>query len=361
MAEADRASLAVDKQVVEADAPVAGRTRVPSAPHPFPGPEPVTRPRPEVKPERWPREEPGTVVAPAEVVEPDVLPRPEPATVPRPAEPGLPTAPTETTSGSAAAPATGLGAAGARSPTSATATAGIAPGFVRTSTVVVGGRTFERVIVQTHWFERGEDLAATLRRYLAPWLRPGDHVIISETAVIATRGRMIPATEVRPGRLATLLARRVRPIGWGQGLSVPAKMQVAIEETGRLRILAAAAAAALTRPLGMRGVFYYIAGTGARSLDGMREGSPYEGYVIPPLRRNEARAIAGELAGALGAPVHIVDINDNGGTIRASSHPFPHRLLLAILRDNPLGQGNRCSPIGLIRVTDGPYPLVGDE
>ncbi|MFS8639782.1 MAG: hypothetical protein LOD90_03015, partial [Symbiobacteriaceae bacterium] len=296
-----------------------------------------------------------------EVVEPDVLPRPEPATVPRPAEPDVPSAPTEPSPGSAAVPARGPGAAGGGAAPSATATAGLEPGLVRTSTVVVNGRAFERVIVHTHWFERGEDLAATLRRYLAPWLRPGDHVIISETAVVATRGRLIPAAEVRPGRLATLLARRVRPIGWGQGLSVPAKMQVAIEETGRLRILVAAAAAALTRPLGLRGGFYYIAGTGARSLDGMREGSPYEGYVIPPLRRNEALAIAGELAGALGAPVHIVDINDNGGTIRASSHPFPHRLLLAILGDNPLGQGNRCSPIGLIRVADGPYPLLGDE
>lgn len=313
---------------------VRERARIPGEPHPFPGSEPVTLPRPAVAPERWPREEPGTVVAPTEVVEPDVLPRPEPATAPRPAEP----------EGSASALA-----AGAR------------PGHARVSTVVVGGRAFERVIVHTHWFQRDEDLAATLRRYLGPWLRPGDHVIISETAVIATRGRMIPAADVRPGRLATLLARHVRPTGWGQGLSVPAKMQVAIEETGRLRILAAAAAAALTRPLGLRGVFYYIAGTGARSLDGMREGSPYEGYVIPPLRLHEARAIARELAEAVGTPVHIVDINDNGGTIRASSHPFPCRLLLAILRDNPLGQGNRCSPIGLIRAVDGPYPLLGDE
>lgn len=141
--------------------------------------------------------------------------------------------------------------------------------------------------------------------------------------MIATRGRMIPAQQVRPGRLARLLARHVRPTGWGQGLSVPEKMQVAIAETGRLRILAAAAAAALTRPLGIRGVFYHVAGDGARCLDGMRAGSPYEGWVLPPLRRAEAVAIARELAQALDVPVHIVDINDNGGTIRASSHPSP--------------------------------------
>ncbi len=295
------------------------------------------------------------------MVEPAVYPRPEPETPAQPVrDPGREpeTAGTGGPAGAREEPAP-AGHAGAGP--GGTGPLAAAPGEVFITRVRIGPHAFERVVIRTHWFERGEDLAATLRRYLAPHLRPGDHAIISETAVIAVRGRMVPAHQVQPGRLATLLARYVRPTGWGQGLSIPHKMQVAIEETGRLRILAAAAAAALTRPLGIRGVFYHVAGTGARSLDGMRAGSPYEGYVLPPLRRAEALAIARELAAALGAPVHIVDINDNGGTIRASSHPFPWRLLLAILRDNPLGQGDRRCPIGLIRRWEGSFGLLGDE
>ena len=387
----------------------AAEARLPGEPYTFPGHEPATLPRPEVEPDRWPREEPDTVVAPSEVVEPAVYPRPEPATPAQPRRepdggPGAPDPDARDTGltgldrametgragqpGAAAAPgvaaaaelagvavATGpAGTAPEAAPTEiapagtaagtiapARTAAGTEPGEVFLSRVRIGPHAFERIVVRTHWFQRGEDLAAVLRRYLAPHLRPGDHAIVSETAVIAVRGRMIPAHQVRPGALATLLARYVRPTGWGQGLSVPHKMQVAIEETGRLRILAAAAAAAVTRPLGIRGVFYHVAGPGARSLDGMRAGSPYEGYVLPPLRRAEALAIARELAEALGAPVHIVDINDNGGTIRASSHPFPWRLLLAILRDNPLGQGDRRCPIGLIRPWEGSFGLLGDE
>ncbi|EKP94083.1 hypothetical protein [Thermaerobacter subterraneus] len=349
-------------------APIAARgtatvpqSRLPGEPFTFPGHEPATLPRPDVEPDRWPREEPDTIVAPTEVVEPAVYPRPEPETPAQPVrDPGREpeTAGTGGPAGAREQPAP-VGYAGADP--AGTGPLAAAPGEVFITRVRIGPHAFERVVIRTHWFERGEDLAATLRRYLAPHLRPGDHAIISETAVIAVRGRMVPAHQVQPGRLATLLARYVRPTGWGQGLSIPHKMQVAIEETGRLRILAAAAAAALTRPLGIRGVFYHVAGTGARSLDGMRAGSPYEGYVLPPLRRAEALAIARELAAALGAPVHIVDINDNGGTIRASSHPFPWRLLLAILRDNPLGQGDRRCPIGLIRRWEGSFGLLGDE
>ena len=350
-------------------AAATARGQLPGEPFRFPGAEPLTRPRPDVGPDRWPREEPATIVAPAEVVEPAVYPRPEPATPaqPRPGddpggdEPGD----GDETGQMVAAAATGAHRAARPQPggevVPEVGAASVAPGYARFSIVRVGGQAFERVVVHTHWFRRGEDLAALLRRYLGPYLRRGDHAVISETAVIAVRGRMIPVEQVRPGRMAAVLARYVRPTGWGPGLSVPHKMQVAIEETGALRILAAAAAAAVTRPLGIRGVFYHVAGRSARSLDGMRPGSPYEGYVIPPLRPAEALAIARELAGALGVPVHIVDINDNGGTIRASSHPFPWRLLLAILRDNPLGQGTRCSPIGLVRAWDGPFGYLGDE
>lgn len=349
------------------EAETAPRARLPGEPLTFPGREPATLPRPDVGPDRWPREEPETVVAPAEVVEPAVYPRPEPETPAQPwREPGIEPGDPGTDPGDEPArekdraPKAGADAAAAVGRVPA-APAAPREGEVFITRVRVGPYAYERIVVRTHWFQRGEDLAAALRRYLAPHLRPGDHAIISETAVIAARGRMIPAHRVQPGRMATLLARYVRPTGWGPGLSVPQKMQVAIEETGRLRILAAAAAAALTRPLGIRGVFYHVAGTGARSLDGMRAGSPYEGWVIPPLRRAEAVAIAAELAQALGAPMHIVDINDNGGTIRASSHPFPWRLLLAILRDNPLGQGEQRCPVGIIRRWEGDFGLLGDE
>jgi hypothetical protein len=48
--------------------------------------------------------------------------------------------------------------------------------------------------------------------------------------------------------------------GYGIGLGTPQTMQLAIDEVGAPRILFAAAASAVTKPFGIHGVFYRLAG-----------------------------------------------------------------------------------------------------
>ena len=125
-------------------------------------------------------------------------------------------------------------------------------------------------------------------------------------------------------------------------------MQLVIDRTGTLRIVAATLASAITRPFGLRGAFYLIAGRNARGMDGMRP--PLEHMLIPPLDPREAARLAEKLADAVSVPVAIVDINDRGGSIRAlSRHAPPARLLQRVLRDNPLGQRDQATPLGLVR------------
>ena len=57
-----------------------------------------------------------------------------------------------------------------------------------------------------------------------------------------------------------------------------------------------------------------------------------------------------KLAKALGHPVAIVDINDLGANILGFSEQEPSMDLIAkILGDNPLGQSDECTPMGIIR------------
>ncbi|MEJ7702413.1 MAG: hypothetical protein WKF47_01445 [Geodermatophilaceae bacterium] len=93
-------------------------------------------------------------------------------------------------------------------------------------------------------------------------------------------------------------------------------MQYVLEHTGRGRVVVAAAAAAATRPLGIRGTFYRLAGSLARDIDGMRP--PYEGTVLPPLPAAVAVQLCERLASRIGAEVAIVDINDRGGSVRGA-------------------------------------------
>jgi F420-0:gamma-glutamyl ligase len=114
----------------------------------------------------------------------------------------------------------------------------------------VDGQGYVRLVVRTRWLEPGDDLVAALREYLPP-VREGDTVVVSEKVVVLLTRRAISMTAVRPGRLARALARSVRPREGSRGLSVPEKMQFVLQSVGVLRLLAAVAASAVTRPLGV--------------------------------------------------------------------------------------------------------------
>jgi len=46
----------------------------------------------------------------------------------------------------------------------------------------------------------------------------------------------------------------------------------------------------------------------------------------------------------------VVDINDLGGNILGSTLDKPaEKRLVAILKDNPLGQGHQSTPLGIVR------------
>lgn len=222
------------------------------------------------------------------------------------------------------------------------------PGEVIKSTVTVGTERFERVIARTHWIEPGEDLGRVMRTSLGSHKRAGDWAIVSEKATVIAQGLALPAHDVRPGPFARWLAGRVRPTKGSRGLSIPEKMQLVVSEIGLARTVAAVAAAAVTRPFGVRGAFYVVAGDFARGVDGMRP--PLEDLLLPPLDSARGKAIAQALERAVGMPVAIVDINDRGGSVRCVSGPEPSaRLLMRILRDNPLGQRAQQTPMGLVR------------
>jgi hypothetical protein len=125
-------------------------------------------------------------------------------------------------------------------------------------------------------------------------------------------------------------------------------MQYVLDEVGWFRLVLAACASAVTRPIGLPGVFYRIAGPVARDLDGARP--PYEQWLLPPLPAAEAESLCARLERHLSTGVAVIDMNDFGGSIRARS---PRALSAAQLRravsDNPLGQRLRGTPFAVIR------------
>jgi len=209
----------------------------------------------------------------------------------------------------------------------------------------VDERPYLRFPVRTRWLVEDDDLVGVLREYLPPLLAD-DTVVVSEKVAILLTGRAVPVS--RPGRLARILARWVRPPEGSYGLSVPEKMQYVLQSVSRVRLLLAAAVAAVTRPLGVHGVFYRLAGSVARDVDGALP--PYEHLLFPPMTPEVAQSVCSWLEDELGVGVGIVDLNDFGGRVRGVS---PRALsapeLARALADNPLRQRLTGTPFGVVR------------
>ena len=215
--------------------------------------------------------------------------------------------------------------------------------------VRVAGVNYQRLPLRTRWLDETDDLVLSLKESLE-LARPGDTVGISETVTILLTGRTVDVRTVQPGWLARFLARHVHPRGeHARGLSVPEKMQYVIRTVGLRRIIAATIGSALTRPLGIHGTFYRIAGPIARDVDGGPH-TPYEHVLLPPLDTKVAQGICADLERALDIGVSIVDLNDFGGSIRAvSPRSLSAETLAAVLSDNPLGQHLTSTPFVLVR------------
>jgi asparagine synthase (glutamine-hydrolysing) len=219
----------------------------------------------------------------------------------------------------------------------------------------VDGRDYARAPIRTQLFVSGDSLldgltAALRASNLEPSeLAAGDVVAISEKAVAICQGRSYPVDEVRARPLARALSRFVGRTASGIGLGIPATMELAIREAGEARILTATAAAAVTKPFGVKGVFYRVAGPAVRAIDGPTRGTipPYDGHA--KMGPDDPEGVAREMARALGVGVAIIDANDIGVNVLGVSDGVDAALVASLLRDNPLGQGAQQTPVALLR------------
>jgi len=219
-------------------------------------------------------------------------------------------------------------------------------------TVELDGAAFSRIPIRTHVVMPGDDLDAFVRQYAEGVVRPGDLLFVTEKIVAITQGRSYLVEDITPRRLALFLSKFVVRTPYGIGLGMPETMEMALRECGTLRILFAAAVSAVTKLFGRKGDFYRIAGDKARAIDGPTSGTipPYNKAVV--LGPERPREVAAHLKSLLGgkAEVAVVDINDLGGNILGSTlDRAGEQRLVAILKDNPLGQGHQSTPLGVVR------------
>ena len=211
------------------------------------------------------------------------------------------------------------------------------------------GTVYARHPVRTHLVTDTDDALEVVRRYATPLDPDTVLVAVSERMVAITEGRSYPMTSIRPGRLARFLVRFVTRPGYGIGLGTAETMQLAIGEVGAPRIMLAAVVSGLTKPFGVHGLFYRIAGRQAAAIDGPTS------YTIAPYNqaatlgpKDPGRA-AEEISAGIGFPVAVIDANDAGCNALGLTPRLGRRFVERLFADNPLGQAGEQTPICVVR------------
>lgn len=226
------------------------------------------------------------------------------------------------------------------------------PNMNKAFTINIEDEEFMRIPIKTHLIKKNDNIIDIVIKYLKDNVKEDDIVFITEKIVSITQGRAYPVNKIKAGKLAKFLARFVKKTPAGIGLGMPETMEMALRECGVPRILLASIIGGFSKIiLRRKGDFYRIAGSKARAIDGPTQNTipPYNTYVVlGPLNTDK---ISKEISNILnGAKVAIVDINDHGGNILGKSHKeIDSKLLVNILKDNPLGQCHEKTPIGIIR------------
>ncbi len=214
----------------------------------------------------------------------------------------------------------------------------------------VDGAQYARIPVKTHVILAKDDLKTILSQYLKSHLKEGDMIFVSEKIVAITQGRSYPIKDIKPSFLAKILVKFVHKTPAGIGIGSPWTMELAVREAGFAKILLAALIAAITKPFGIKGLFYRIAGKEVAAIDGPCD------YTLPPynhyakLGPKNPKVVAEFLKGKIGHDVVIIDANDLGVSVLGKSNKnVSDGFAQKVFRDNPLGQTNEQTPLCIVR------------
>jgi F420-0:gamma-glutamyl ligase-like protein len=216
--------------------------------------------------------------------------------------------------------------------------------------IEVDGKKIARYPIKTHIIKSGDNIAECVDKYVKPFLQAGDMVFISEKIIAISQGRSFPISEIKPSWLANVLVKFVHKSKYGIGLGSPWTMELAIREAGAPRMLFAAFLSAITKPFGIKGVFYKVVGNNINAIDGPCD------YTLPPYNKcaklgpAKPHDVARKLKEKFGNEFIIIDANDLGAAILGKSEQsISDDWCKKVFKDNPLGQTSEQTPMAIVR------------
>lgn len=226
----------------------------------------------------------------------------------------------------------------------------ITPNNGKKLSIIVDGQKWERLPIKTHIVKKDEDILNLILNYAKPLLKTGDTLCISEKIVAISQGRAWHIKDIKPSFFARFFSKFVHKSPYGIGIGSPYTMELAIREAGLFRIFLGAFFSLITKPFGMKGIFYKVVGKNINAIDGPCD------YTLPPynnyakLGPKDPQGVARKISERFDTDVVIIDANDLGVAILGKSNKnIPDQFYKDIFSDNPLGQGSEQTPLCILR------------
>ena len=209
-----------------------------------------------------------------------------------------------------------------------------------------------RHAIQTHFVQIGEDYIELVNRYVKPLYEEGDLLSISEKIIALCQKRVVYKKDMKISWLAKFLSRfAIQHNSAGIGVGEVCKMQYAIDKVGAWRVFWAAVCAGFGKLFHKKGIFYDMVGMEVTGLDGFYpDVFPVYGEFGIEIPDNPA-GVCNEIFEKTGVRAMIVDANDLTRDIlgKGDQVTLTDEQLCEIIKDNPAGQDDQCTPFILIR------------
>jgi F420-0:gamma-glutamyl ligase-like protein len=217
--------------------------------------------------------------------------------------------------------------------------------------IEVEGTRWARYPIKTHFIEATDRLENIVKKYVLPFAKGSDIVVLGQKIVSILQGRIIYKKDVKVGFWAKFLSKFARKTPSGFSVGNPLKMQLAINLAGLPRILLAGLLGSFLKIFRIYGFFYRISGHQISQIDGFYEEAFPQYAEMGILGPQNCDNLCQRLKGKYGFSFVVADVNDLGGNILGRSRDLKgkEKLILKILKDNPAGQSRELTPILILR------------
>ncbi len=200
--------------------------------------------------------------------------------------------------------------------------------------------------IKTHILGSLDDPINILKSYLPQDYLPNDILTIGESPLAIMQGKYIDFRTINISPLAKILCKGFHPTS---SLATACGMQTLINISGPTRVIISWLAGGISKCLGIRGLFYRLAGEQARLIDDITGTTPpYDKSIVLGPKDTKAFCIKASLE--LQVNVAVVDVNDLGRVkVLSTNDTNNSNIIKKALTSNPAGNANQHTPLVLIR------------